>query len=452
MISTPTAIESERVVLSCLVQIPRYLDDFSPSEGFWHHPYHPAVYDAAVALQRRGTLNETEISGELMRNGTIEKMGGFYALNEILDSAPSPNQKIWDFHLARCIDAALRRKFLAVCEGFAGRFCDPDEVTGDLVDEFESAVLGVVPHGADGGEAETMRDAAKQVVDIWEKIQSGEMSPGIPTGFPWLDRLTNGGAKGKELWVIAARPSVGKSAIMMNVARHMAMGYGAGYPVGIFSLEMGATHLAGRVISDIGELNTQPFWNPGGGVTTDDFSRVTAAMNDISRADIRIDSRAVLTPSNIAAKARRWVRDGVRCIFVDYLQRVKPESERARKDERLQIAEASNALKSIAVELDIPVIALAQLNREGGKRGRPTMNDIKGSGDIEQDADLIALMWRTEIQPEKARGVTYVGFDVCKQRNGGIGECAFRFLPELTKFDPEAHPIPQENGDDDLDD
>ena len=257
---------------------------------------------------------------------------------------------------------------------------------------------------------------------------------GIATGFTDLDSMTSGMQPG-ELIIVAGRPSMGKTALAINIAEHVAL-EGA-RPVAIFSMEMGGTQLAMRMIGSVGLLNQHTLRT--GRLEDDDWSRMTHALGRLNDAPIFIDETAALNAMELRSRARRLHRQngGLGLIVVDYLQLMSAPSSKASENRATEISEISRSLKALAKELHVPVMALSQLNRSLEQRPnkRPMMSDLRESGAIEQDADLILFIYRDEVynpdSPDKGRAEIIIG----KQRNGPIGKVELTFRGEYTRFD-----------------
>lgn len=433
--SLPADIEAEKSLIGCCIGHPAFLEVFDDDAIFYSPIHAKAILPAMRQLHRTGALCAETLTARIRESGDLENCGGpGFAFD--LAQLGLPSRATVDFHLARIRQVYIRRTLVLAAMDIADKAADETREIGEVMAEAESRILAVGDIGTDPAETSvTLSQAVEDVIATWEEIQTGE-EVGITTGFEWLDELTNGGAKPGEFWVIAARPSVGKTAFGLNVARHMSMV--RGIPVGVFSLEMTPEALAARALSDVGGVDVKRMWRTA--KTREDVELlqhillgVGDAVREIKKAaPVILDRRGVLTPQTIESVSRRWVRrDGVRVIIVDYLQRIRSGSERARKDERLQIAEASNGLAAMAKDLGVPVIALAQINREGGKRDEPQMHDLKGSGDIEQDAHLVGMLWTRG----EGDGGRFVGLKVPKHRNGPEGVTTLKFRPELTRFE-----------------
>jgi len=292
----------------------------------------------------------------------------------------------------------------------------------------------------------------EQVMDALESIEKlyerrGGIT-GLPTGFSKLDQMTDG-LHESEMIVIAARPSMGKTALALNIVEHVALV--AKQPVAVFSLEMSSQQLVQRLLCSRAKVNLQRVRD--GFLAERDFPNLTTAASKLAESRIFIDDTSALSILELRAKARRFKsQHDVKLIVVDYIQLLRSTSRRAQDNRQLEIAEISAGIKGLAKELRIPILVLAQLNRQPEARagGKPRLSDLRESGSIEQDADLVALLVRAELyeedeeaRQEKAGEAELI---IAKQRNGPIGEVPLTFLKEFTRFEDRARPAPEERG------
>jgi replicative DNA helicase len=287
------------------------------------------------------------------------------------------------------------------------------------------------------------KDLVMAAIEQIEKLYENRGSvTGIPTGFVELDRMTSG-LHPAEMVVIAARPSMGKTALAMNIAEHVAMNVGK--PVAVFSLEMSSQQLVQRLLCSRAKVDLQRVRN--GFLSERDFPSLTAAAAKLAAAKMFIDDTPGLSIMELRAKARRMKSQyDVRLIVIDYLQLLRSTSRRAQDNRQLEISEISGGIKALAKELDLPIIVVAQLNRQPDTRakegGRPRLSDLRESGSIEQDADVVGLLVRPEYyetdddaKQEKAGEAELI---VAKQRNGPTGDVPLIFLKEYTRFESRA--------------
>jgi replicative DNA helicase len=287
---------------------------------------------------------------------------------------------------------------------------------------------------------DTVMEAIGAVQTLFER--SGGIS-GLSTGFSKLDEMTDG-LHGAEMFVIAARPSMGKTAFAMNIAEHIAVELNK--PVAVFSLEMSAMQLVQRLLCSMARIDLSRLRK--GFLSDRDFPALTGAGARITQSKLFIDDTAGLSILELRAKARRLKsQHDIQAIFIDYLQLLKSTTRRAQDNRQIEIAEISSGLKALAKELNIPVIVLAQLNRNpesrtGESKGRPRLSDLRESGSIEQDADCVGLLVREEYYAEsdeaKQEMVGKATLIIAKQRNGPVGDVPLTFRKEFTRFEDRA--------------
>jgi len=303
----------------------------------------------------------------------------------------------------------------------------------ELVDEAERRVFEIAERGSRGRLGFiAVRDILPQTIDRLDMLHQtpGEIR-GVPTGFTQLDRKTTGLQPG-DLVVIAGRPSMGKTTLAVNIAENAAIA--KGIPVAIFSMEMSAEQLTLRLISSLGRVNQSHLRT--GNFNDEDWSRIQGALSQLSGAPIFVDESPALTPTEVRARARRLKREhNIGLIVVDYLQLMQVAG--TKENRATEISEISRSLKALAKELKVPVVALSQLNRAVEQRTdkKPVMSDLRESGAIEQDSDLILLIYREEVYDPNTTRRGVADIIIAKQRNGPIGEVQLTFLGEYTRFE-----------------
>jgi len=301
-------------------------------------------------------------------------------------------------------------------------------------------VFEIAEQGARGRQG--FQDMPPLLTKVVERIdmlynRQGDDITGVPTGFVYLDRMTSGLQPG-DLVIVAGRPAMGKTSLALNMAEHAALH--AGLPVGVFSMEMAATQLVLRLIGSVGKLDQHKLRT--GRLHDDDWQRLTHAVGKLNEAPVHIDETAALNPLELRARARRLHRQYKKLgmVVIDYIQLMSAAS--SGENRATEISEISRSMKALAKELDCPVVALSQLNRglEQRPNKRPVMSDLRESGAIEQDADLILFIYRDEVYnpetPDKGVAEIIIG----KQRNGPIGTVKLAFLGEYTRFESLADP------------
>jgi replicative DNA helicase len=313
----------------------------------------------------------------------------------------------------------------------------------DLLDNAEKQVFAIAEAGARGRqgfhEIQPLLTQVVERIDTLYKRDNPSDVTGIPTGFSDLDRMTSGLQPG-DLVVVAGRPSMGKTALALNIAEHVALS--EKMPVAVFSMEMAGTQLVMRMLGSLGRLDQHKMRT--GALNDDDWQKLTAAVGRLNEAPVYIDESGMLNPTELRGRARRLHRQcggpGLGLIVVDYLQLM--ETGDSSENRATEIAQISRSLKAVAKELNVPVMALSQLNRglEQRPNKRPVMSDLRESGAIEQDADLILFIYRDEVYNPESADKGSAEIIIGKQRNGPIGTVKLTFLGQYTRFENFAAP------------
>ncbi len=366
--------------------------------------------------------------------GKADDAGGLQYLNALAHNTPSAANIRRYAEIVR--ERAMLRKLVTVADDIATAAFNPQgKEARQILDEAESRVFQIAQEGARGGAGfQEIRPLLAQVIQRIDELYHREGDSdvtGIPTGFNDLDRMTSGLQAG-DLIIVAGRPSMGKTSLAMNIAEHVAIDQGL--PVAVFSMEMGAVQLAMRMIGSVGMLDQHRMRT--GKLKDDDWPRLTHAVEKAEEAQIYIDETPAMNSMEVRARARRLARQcgQLGLIVIDYLQLMSANS--SGENRATEISEISRSLKSLAKELNCPVVALSQLNRSLEQRPnkRPVMSDLRESGAIEQDADVIIFIYRDEVyNPDSAdKGVAEI--IIGKQRNGPIGTVRLTFQGASTKF------------------
>jgi len=429
----PQDLEAEKAVLSALLldnnAIHSVLNEVLPED--FYHPSHQQIYRAMLSLQDENEpVDLHTLSDYLQTKKTLDAVGGVVFLSELADYESTAANVQSHAKIVR--DKALKRNLIRVATEVVEFSHDSVDAAERLLDEAESKIFELSREKSrttftalDTGLHEAMNH-----VDLLME-QSGELT-GVPTGYRDLDADT-GGLQPGELVVIAARPSMGKTALALNVARNASVDHDKN--IAIFSLEMTKRSLILRLLAAEGEVNFTNFRKGYG--SADAYRRIQAAANKLSGAKLWVDDTGMITILEIKAKCRRLKSEqGLDLVMVDYLQLAHGNTPTPRKD--LEIAEISHGLKSLAKELDIPVVALSQLNRGPEQRDpdkrRPNMGDLRESGAIEQDADLIAFIYRDEVYNRTDENAGLAELIIAKQRNGPTGTIMLQFEAQFARF------------------
>ena len=402
------------------------------SDRDFYHPENKQVFTTIQLLKEQSKVADLLTVSDYLDSGSdfAEKSSINYLRDFVENTAGSSNI----IEYARIIrEKALLRELIQISTDIAQSAYKPEgRSPSELVDLAESNIFEIAERGSRNVAFSEMSDLVKQTYDELDKrSQGGGEITGVSSGFRELDNITAGLQRG-ELIIIAGRPSMGKTAFALNIAEHTALA--DDNPVAIFSMEMSASALAQRMISSLGRVNAHSIKT--GKLEEKDWNRIDGAIQQIKNAPIYIDDTPSLTPIELRARARRIQREkGLELIVVDYLQLMSVPG--SNENRAVEISEISRNLKALARELNIPVIALSQLNRSVEQRTdkRPQMSDLRDSGAIEQDADLIAFIYREEVYDKETdkKGVALI--DIAKQRNGDIGEFNLTFLGRYTKFE-----------------
>jgi len=372
---------------------------------------------------------------QLQSQGKAEEVGGLAYLNSLAQYVPSAGNIRRYAEIVR--ERAILRKLVAASDEIATNAFNPQgRPVAQILDESEQKIFNIGEEGSRMKRGFQAMDSL--VVDLLDRVQEMADNPnditGVPTGFYDLDRMTAGLQPG-DMIVLAARPSMGKTAFAINIAEHVALN--EGLPVAVFSMEMGAAQLAVRIVGSIGRIDQGHLRT--GKLTDEEWPRLTEAIEKLRNISLHIDETAGLTASELRANARRLARQcgKLGLIVVDYLQLMSGSSG-DNENRATELGEISRGLKMLAKELGCPVIALSQLNRSVEQRPdkRPMMSDLRESGAIEQDADIIMFIYRDEYYTKdacKEPGVAEI--IIAKQRNGPTGTVKLAFLKPLTRFE-----------------
>jgi replicative DNA helicase len=428
----PHDLDAERSVLSALLLDARAFNDVAEEvrTDDFYHPAHATLYRAMVSLREENApVDLVTLSDHLSMRKQLDAVGGPVFLAEIADFEATAAHVV---HHARIVrEKAVKRRLIQVATDVVESVYEEQGSAGELLDAAESRIFEI-GRSQSRSSFRSLQDEMEPTFDYVEAIMSrGGALTGIPTGFSDLDEIT-GGLQNGELVILAARPSMGKTALALNIARNAAMEQAK--KVAIFSLEMTTRALVLRLLSSEAGVDFSVFRSKY--VPTRDFTRLSQAGTRLTAAEIWIDDSGSLTILEIKAKCRRMKADrGLDLVILDYLQLAHADGRRERKD--LEIAEISQGLKALAKELAIPVVALSQLNRGPEQRDpdkrRPNMGDLRESGAIEQDADLIAFIYRDHVYNKEADPHD-AELIIAKQRNGPTGTVHLHFEGRYARF------------------
>ncbi|MFV0414936.1 MAG: replicative DNA helicase [Chthoniobacterales bacterium] len=447
----PQSLDAEKGVLSSILLAPHEVLNFCITQKIrGEHFYSPAnalVYEQLIELNEKQTpIDIVTLTQALADKNLLDQAGGAANVTELLTFLPTAANASYYIDILK--DKYLLRRMIAACTEFAARSYEEQGEVKVLLDDMEKNMLLIgEEHVAD--ELPEIRDHVNKALENIEKLYKNKGGiTGISTGFQKLDEMTSG-LHGAEMFVIAARPSMGKTALAMNIAEHVAVDNGL--PIAVFSLEMAASQLVERLLCSRARVNMSGLRN--GFMNKRDIPKLTSAADNLNKAPIYIDETAGLSILELRARARRLHdRYNIKLIVIDYLQLLRSSSRRAQDNRQVEVSEISYGIKALAKELNIPIIVLAQLNRQPEQRdgGKPRLSDLRESGSIEQDADVVALLVRSayyskdnkdkdkdgDAAPEEANGEAEL--IIAKQRNGPVGDIPLTFVKEYTRFETRA--------------
>ena len=434
----PHSIEAESSVLGGLLLDNGAWDRVGDLlvDGDFYRYEHKQVYAAIGALVNASRPADViTVYEHLQSLGKAEEIGGLGYLNALAQYVPSASNIRRYAEIVR--ERSILRKLVSASDEIAtNAFNTQGRAVAQILDEAEQKIFNI---GEEGSRMKQGFQAMPQlVVDLLDRVQEMADSQsditGVPTGFIDFDRMTSGLQPG-DLIVLAARPSMGKTALAINIAEHVALN--EGLPVAVFSMEMGASQLAVRIVGSIGRVDQGHLRT--GKLNDDEWPRLTEAIEKLRNVSLHIDETPGLTPSELRANARRLARQcgKLGLIVVDYLQLMSGSSSSGGDNRATEIGEISRGLKMLAKELQCPVIALSQLNRSVEQRTdkRPMMSDLRESGAIEQDADVIMFIYRDDYYNKESKEPGVAEVIIGKQRNGPTGTVKLAFLKPLTKFE-----------------
>ncbi len=434
----PHSVEAEQSVLGGLLldnsAWDRIADRIAP-EDFYRHDHRLIFQQISRLVDQTKPADAVTVFEALQINGQAADCGGLAYLNSLAQNTPSAANIRRYAEIVR--ERAVLRRLVAVGEEIAVSALEPHgRDAKQILDEAEGKVFKIAEQGARDRAGfvrlePLLTRVVERIQELFERPNSSDVT-GVPTGYTDLDAKTSGLQAG-DLIIIAGRPSMGKTALALNIGEHVAVNLGM--PVAVFSMEMGASQLALRMLGSVGRIDQQRLRT--GRLNDEDWPRLTEAIERMYAAPLYIDESPALNALELRARARRLAREykQLGLVVVDYLQLMSASS--TGENRATEISEISRSLKALAKELKVPVIALSQLNRTVETRTdkRPVMSDLRESGAIEQDADLILFIYRDEVYNPDSSDKGVAEIIIGKQRNGPIGRINLRFGGEFTRFD-----------------
>lgn len=451
----PHSVDAERGVLGCVLLSPNEnlglcIERLKRGSEVFYDLRHQTIYDALVEMfEHKEAIDLITLPQRLKDRNQLEAVGGLAYLAALADATPSAANLTYYLDIVR--EKFVLRKLIQTCTDVVGRVYEHEGEVDQLLDEVERDVLRINEERVDPS-TRTIKDLVHKAINTIEEFHQRQgMLTGLSTGFPDLDKMTTGLHPG-EMIVIAARPSMGKTSLAMNIAEHVAIEQRL--PVGVFSLEMTAESLVLRMLCSRARVNLRNVRE--GFLAERDFPKLTGAAGKLANAPLFIDDTSNQSILQLRARARRMAQQhGVKLFVIDYLQLLHSTSRRAENRQQ-EIADISSGVKALAKELQVPVIVLSQLNREleRDKSRKPRLADLRESGAIEQDADLVGLLYKADPrEPNKPASdedddvdpeALPVNLLIAKQRNGPTGDVCLTFLKPYTRFESAAKVSPED--------
>ena len=447
----PHDLDMERGVLGCALLSPNEcvgecIEKLKDSgQEVFYDLRHQTIYETlATMFNERMPIDVLTVQQRLKDKQLLEQVGGIAYLAQLQDAVPSAANL--SYYLDIVQEKFLLRKMIHTCTDVVGRVYDYEGEVDALMDEVERDILRISESRAQSSVLSTKELVGKAIGTIENYFSRKGVLNGLATGFADLDRMTDG-LHGSEMIVIAARPSMGKTSLAMNIAEHVVLEQKL--PVAVFSLEMSAEALVLRMMCSLARVNLRSIRE--GFMSESDFPKLTSAAGRLANAPLFIDDSAALSILQLRARARRLAQQhGIKLFVIDYLQLLHSTARRAQENRQQEISDISGGIKALAKELKVPVLVLSQLNREPEKRERgvePRLSDLRESGAIEQDADLVGLLYKpgkAGSDDEDASGAgeeqdaMQVNLLIAKQRNGPTGDVKLTFLKPYTRFESAA--------------
>jgi len=443
----PHSPEAEQGVLGCVLLSPNEcmgecIEKFKGGAEVFYDLRHQTIFSTLAEMyDSREAIDVITLQQRLKNKQLLEEVGGIAYLSMLPDTVPTSANL--DYYVDIVQEKFLLRRMIHTCTGVVSRVYDFEGEVDALMDEVERDILRISESRVQS-HTKPIKELVKKAINTIEDFHQRQgMLTGLGTGFTDLDKMTSGLHAG-EMIVIAARPSMGKTSMAMNIAEHVAID--EKLPVGVFSLEMTSESLVLRMLCSRSRVNLRNVRE--GFLAERDFPKLTGSAGKLANAPLFIDDTSGLSILQLRAKARRMHQQyGIKLFVVDYLQLLHSTARRAENRQQ-EIADISSGIKSLAKELDIPVIVLSQLNREiEREKGRPPrLSDLRESGAIEQDADVVGLLYKPKSGSEDDEGgvpaveedAVPVNLLIAKQRNGPTGDINLTFLKSYTRFESAA--------------
>ncbi len=440
----PHSPEAEQGVLGCIMLSPNdclgeSIEKLKAGAEVFYDLRHQTIFSALLEMyDSREAIDVITLQQRLKNKQLLDEVGGLAYLASLPDMVPSAANLAYYLDIVQ--EKFLLRKMIRTCTEVVTRVYDYEGEVDALMDEVERDILRISESRVQSHTV-TIKELVKKAINTIEDFHQRQgMLTGLGTGFTDLDKMTTG-LHGGEMIVIAARPSVGKTSLAMNIAEHVSIDQRL--PVGVFSLEMTSESLVLRMLCSRSRVNLRNVRD--GFLAERDFPKLTGAAGKLANAPLFIDDSSSLSILQLRAKARRMYQQyGVKLFIVDYLQLLHSTARRAENRQQ-EIADISSGIKALAKELSVPVVVLSQLNREleREKNRKPRLSDLRESGAIEQDADVVGLLYKPSSDDDESGGdaqedAVPVNLLIAKQRNGPTGDVNLTFLKSYTRFESAA--------------
>ena len=428
----PNSIEAEVSVLGAMLQdsvaVQRATEQLKAED--FYQPEHREIFQVMADLNRhQAPIDLTTVQAELSRKGTLEGVGGIRYLMKIMSDVPTTANV--RSYIDIVLEKSVLRRLIGACNGILKDSYSQQKEVSVILAEAEKAIYDIVMNRQEG---EALKPISEVIVNTLDQIQEldrlkGEIA-GVPTGFIDLDRLLTGLHAG-ELIVVGARPAMGKTSFAMNVAEHAALNKGK--VTAVFTLEMPREQIAMRMLCSDARVDMQRVRR--GTLRDEDWNQLAKTLGPLSAAPMYIDDTSAITPSQLRSRCRQLKMDkGLDLVVVDYLGLMRADGR--TENRQLEVSEISRQLKAIALELKIPIVACAQLSRANKDRidKRPMLSDLRDSGSIEQDADVVMFLHREEYYNKETEDKNIGEVIISKQRSGPLGTVKLAWLSEFTTF------------------
>ncbi|WP_112182574.1 MULTISPECIES: replicative DNA helicase [Paraliobacillus] len=429
----PHNIEAEQAILGAIFLEPEAISSATelliPSD--FYRASHQRIFQVMMQLTDKGEpIDLVTVTTALSNAKLLDEIGGVSYLSDLASAVPTA-ANIGYYNKIVEEKALLRRLIRTATDIVTDGFSKEDEVE-EVLSEAEKNILEV----SNRKNASAFKNIKDVLIDVYDNIEQLHHNDadvtGVPTGFRDLDKITSGFQR-NDLIIVAARPSVGKTAFALNIAQNVAIKTDEN--VAIFSLEMGAEQLVNRMLCAEGNIDAQRLRT--GSLEPEDWGKLTMAMGSLSNAGIFIDDTPGIRVNEIRSKCRRLKQEhGLGMILIDYMQLIQGSASNAKENRQQEVSEISRSLKGLARELNVPLVALSQLSRgvEQRQDKRPMMSDLRESGSIEQDADIVGFLYRDDYYDQESEKQNIIEIIISKQRNGPVGTVELAFVKEYNKF------------------